>query len=185
MCTNLPGEGSEGEAFSHLSYAGVGVADLHHHRKRRHAHLMSENRVLASFCHPNMGKIFVKSKLKCSNDHFLVVRIKSLLDQRKLLGAKPPMSVDELGKLKLWKENFFSVFFFKERVAKTSAALSAYRPRLVAHVVDGREGVDARYASVLQPNDQVPKILVLGHAEGMLADEHKVRFERPGGRNQE
>lgn len=59
----------------------------------------------------------------------------------------------------------------------------AYRPRLVAHVVNGREGVDARDPPVLQADDEVPEILVLGHAEGVLADQHKVWFERPGGGN--
>lgn len=53
----------------------------------------------------------------------------------------------------------------------------AYRPRLVAQVVDGREGVDARDAAVLQPDDQVAEIFVLGHTVGMLTDEYKVWLE--------
>lgn len=69
---------------------------------------------------------------------------------------------------------------FKGQIAVV-ATPSAYRPRLVAHVVNGGEGVDARDAGVLQPDDQVPEILVLGHAEGVLADEHKVWLEGPGG----
>lgn len=53
----------------------------------------------------------------------------------------------------------------------------AYRPRLVAQVVDGREGVDARDAAVLQPDDQVAEIFVLGHTVGMLTDEYEVWLE--------
>lgn len=71
------------------------------------------------------------------------------------------------------------MFFSHQR----GRSASAYRPRLVAHVVDGGEGVDAGHVSVLQPDDQVSEVLVLGHAEGVLADEHKVGFERPAGRN--
>lgn len=57
LCADLPGEGGEGGAFSYLSHAGVGVTNLHHHRKRRHAHLTSKNRVLASFRYPNREKV--------------------------------------------------------------------------------------------------------------------------------
>lgn len=58
-----------------------------------------------------------------------------------------------------------------------STVSTAYRPRLVTQVVDGREGVDARDASILQSDDQVAKILVLGHTVGMLTDEYKVWLE--------
>lgn len=57
--------------------------------------------------------------------------------------------------------------------------LSAYRPRLVAQVVDGWKGVDAWDSSVLQPDDQVAKVLILGHAEGVLTNEDKVWLEWP------
>lgn len=95
------------------------------------------------------------------------------------------MGVDELGKLKSRKEKHLQSDIFQRAGGRHGGrSPSAYRPRLVAHVVDGCEGVDARDASVLQPDDQVPEILVVGHAEGVLADEHKVWLERPGGRNQ-
>lgn len=55
----------------------------------------------------------------------------------------------------------------------------AYSPRLVAEVVDGVQRVDRGDASILQTDDQVPKILVLGHAEGMLTHQHKIWPERP------
>ena len=41
-------EDREGGILSYLSDAGVGVSNLHDHREGRHAHLMSEDRVLAS-----------------------------------------------------------------------------------------------------------------------------------------
>lgn len=53
----------------------------------------------------------------------------------------------------------------------------AYRPRLVTQVVDGRERVDARDAAVLQPDDEVAEIFVLGHTESVLTDEDKVWLE--------
>ena len=97
------------------------------------------------------------------------------------------MGVDELGKLKLRKEKHLKsgIFLRRRSTCQRGPTASAYRPRLVAHVVDGCEGVDARDASVLQPDDQVPEILVLGHAESVLADKHKVWSERPAGRNRE
>lgn len=95
------------------------------------------------------------------------------------------MGVDELGELKTRKIETFLSCHFQRADRPHGRSLSAYRPRLVAHVVDGRKGVDARDSSVLQPDDQVPEIFVLGHAEGVLADEHKVGLEGPGGRNQE
>lgn len=54
---------------------------------------------------------------------------------------------------------------------------SAYRPGLVTQVVDRLERVDARDASVLQTNDQVAEVFVLGHAEGVLTNEDKVWLE--------
>lgn len=56
VSTNLPEEHSEGGVFSYLSDAGVGVSNLHDHRKRWHAHLASENRVLASFRYVHLCK---------------------------------------------------------------------------------------------------------------------------------
>ncbi len=55
--------------------------------------------------------------------------------------------------------------------------LGSYRPRLVTQVVDGCEGVDAWDTSILQPNDQVAKIFILSHTEGMLTNEDKVWLE--------
>lgn len=55
--------------------------------------------------------------------------------------------------------------------------LSAYRPGLVTQVVDGLQGVDTGDAPILQTNDHVTEVLILGHTEGVLADEDKVRFE--------
>lgn len=65
-------------------------------------------------------------------------------------------------------------------LAVTYAKESAYSPRLVAEVVDGVQGVDRGDAGILQTDDQVPKILVLGHAEGVLTHQHKVWPERSG-----
>lgn len=58
----------------------------------------------------------------------------------------------------------------------------AYSPRLVTEVVDGVQRVDGGDAGVLQTNDQVPEVLVLGHAVGVLAHQDKVGPERPAGR---
>lgn len=57
---------------------------------------------------------------------------------------------------------------------------NAYSPRLVAEIVDGVQRVDRGDACVLQTDDQVPEILVLGHTEGVLAHQDEVRPERPG-----
>lgn len=65
-------------------------------------------------------------------------------------------------------------------LAVTYAKESAYSPRLVTEVVDGVQRVDRGDAGILQTNDQVPKILVLGHAEGVLTHHYKVRPERSG-----
>lgn len=56
----------------------------------------------------------------------------------------------------------------------------AYSPRFVTEVVDGVQRVDRGDTRILQTDDQVPKILVLGHAEGVLAHQDEVRPERPG-----
>lgn len=61
-----------------------------------------------------------------------------------------------------------------------SFAETAHRPRFVTKVVDGVQRVDWGDASVLQTDDQVPKILVLGHAEGVLTHQDKVWPEGPG-----
>lgn len=58
------GGGGRGEAFSYLSDPGVGVSNLHHHRKGGHAHLMSENSVFGIPSSPNTEKIFVESTFK-------------------------------------------------------------------------------------------------------------------------
>lgn len=58
----------------------------------------------------------------------------------------------------------------------------AYSPRLVTEVVDGVQRVDGGDAGVLQTNDQVPEVLILGHAVGVLANQDKVGLERPAGR---
>lgn len=58
----------------------------------------------------------------------------------------------------------------------------AYSPRFVAEVVDGVQRVDWRDTGILQTDDQVPKILVLGHAKSVLAHQDKVGPERPGAR---
>lgn len=54
---------------------------------------------------------------------------------------------------------------------------SAYRPRLVTQVVDGCKRVDAWDTPVLQAYDQVAEIFILGHAEGVLTNEHEVWLE--------
>lgn len=61
----------------------------------------------------------------------------------------------------------------------------AYSPRLVAEIVDGVQRVDGGDAGVLQPNDQVAEVFVLGHAVGVLADQDKVGPERPARRRRE
>lgn len=60
---------------------------------------------------------------------------------------------------------------------KTFQSGFPYHPGLVAHVVDRFQGVDARCSSVLQTNDEVAEIFVLGHTEGVLTDEDKVWLE--------
>lgn len=65
-------------------------------------------------------------------------------------------------------------------LAVAYAKESAYSPRLVAEVVDGVQRVDWGDAGILQTDDQVPKILVLGHAEGVLTHQYKVWPERSG-----
>lgn len=66
--TALRGGGDRG-TFSYLSDPGVGVSNLHHHRKGGHAHLMSENSVFgyisATFTFANTEKIFVESTFTC------------------------------------------------------------------------------------------------------------------------
>lgn len=56
----------------------------------------------------------------------------------------------------------------------------AYSPGFVTEVVDGVQRVDRGDASILKTDDQVPEILVLGHAEGVLAHQDEVGPERPG-----
>lgn len=70
---------------------------------------------------------------------------------------------------------------FKDK--KSSWLLYAYCPRLVTKIIDGLEGVDARDAAVLQTDDQVAKIFILGHTEGVLANENKVWLEGSGEQN--
>lgn len=60
----------------------------------------------------------------------------------------------------------------------------AYGPRFVTEVVDGVQRIDRGDACVLQADDQVPEVLVLGHAESMLTHQDEVRPERPGVRNE-
>lgn len=60
---------------------------------------------------------------------------------------------------------------------------NAYGPRFVAEVVDGVQTVDRGDACVLQADDQVPEVLVLGHAEGVLTHKDKVGPEGPGVRD--
>lgn len=55
-----------------------------------------------------------------------------------------------------------------------------HHPWLVTEVVDGLQGVDAGETSILHAYDQVAEVLILGHAEGMLPDEHKVWPEGTG-----
>lgn len=58
---------------------------------------------------------------------------------------------------------------------------NSYSPGFVTQVVDGVQGVDGGDSCVLQTDDQVPEVLVLRHAEGMLTHQHKVGPERSGG----
>lgn len=58
----------------------------------------------------------------------------------------------------------------------------AYSPRFVTEVVDGFQRVDGGDPGILQANDQVPEVLILGHAVGVLAHQDKVGPERPSGR---
>lgn len=55
-----------------------------------------------------------------------------------------------------------------------------HHPRLVTEVVNGFQWVDAGEACILHANNQVPEVLILCHAKGMLPDKHKVWPERPG-----
>lgn len=63
----------------------------------------------------------------------------------------------------------------------TSVSELAYSPRFVTEVVDGVQRVDGGDSGVLQTNNQVPEVLVLGHAVGVLAHQDEIRPERPGG----
>lgn len=56
---------------------------------------------------------------------------------------------------------------------------TAYRPRLVTQVVDGLQGVDTWYTPILETNNHVAKILILGHTEGVLTNQDKVGLEGP------
>lgn len=55
-----------------------------------------------------------------------------------------------------------------------------HHPWLVTEVVDGLQGVDTGETSILHAYDQVAEVLILGHAEGMLPDKHKVWPEGTG-----
>lgn len=55
-----------------------------------------------------------------------------------------------------------------------------YHPRFVAEVVNRVQRVNAWQSSVLQPNHHVAMVSILVHAEGVLADQHKVWLEGPG-----
>ena len=52
-------------------------------------------------------------------------------------------------------------------------------PRFVTEAVDGLKGVHRRDPGILQSNDHVLEVLVLCHAECMLAHQHEVWPERP------
>lgn len=73
--------------------------------------------------------------------------------------------------------------FFYSLILCPPHHFGTYCPRLVAEVIDGFQGVDAWDTPILQTDDQVAKIFILGHTEGMLANEYKVWLEGPGGWN--
>lgn len=73
-----------------------------------------------------------------------------------------------------------------ERISENdSSSELAYSPRFVTEIVDGVQRVDGGDAGVLQANDQVAEVFVLGHAEGVLADQDKVGSERPARRRRQ
>ena len=130
--------------------------------------------------------------------HLLVVRVKGLLDQGELLCTQLPVGVDKLGKLdthtKVNKSDTIhkkcpgaNCGYLQHRkqcrqrtdhyYCPLSWLLSAYRPWLVTQVIDRLQGVDAWHSSVLQTDDQVAKVFILGHTEGMLTNEGKVWLE--------
>lgn len=67
-------------------------------------------------------------------------------------------------------------------VPKLTVSELAYSPRFVTEIVDGVQRVDGGDAGVLQANDQVTEVFILGHAVGVLADQDKVGPERPARR---
>lgn len=61
----------------------------------------------------------------------------------------------------------------------------AYSPGFVAEIVDGVQTVDGGDAGILQANDQITEVFILGHAVGVLADQDKVGPERPARRRRQ
>lgn len=62
----------------------------------------------------------------------------------------------------------------------SSTLLVTYHPGFVTEVVDRMQRVNTGDSSILQPNDQTAVVSITCHAEGMLADQHKVWLQRPG-----
>lgn len=67
--------------------------------------------------------------------------------------------------------------------AHTEYLETAYHPRFAAEVVDGEERVDARDATEMKANHQVPEVLPWDHAVGVLANQDEVWLEGPAARN--
>ncbi len=59
---------------------------------------------------------------------------------------------------------------------------TAYHPRLAAEVVDGEERVDARDATKVKADHEVPEVLTGDHAVGMLANQDEVWLKGPAAR---
>lgn len=70
-------------------------------------------------------------------------------------------------------------FFSKSFSSYSWFIRDTYSPGFVTEVVDGLQGVDWGDACILKANDQVPKVFILGHAEGVLTHQDKIRLEWP------
>lgn len=161
------------------------MADLHDNGERRHAHLVGESTevlpdIIVGICKTTAGcGCAASSPSPCSWGR----RFARSKETSRRPAACGCLSAEQTENTTNESVNDSPG---KVKSRRHQCVRAAYRPRLVAQVVDGREGVDARDAAVLQPNDQVAEIFVLGHTVGMLADEDKVWLERPkGGRRTE
>lgn len=54
---------------------------------------------------------------------------------------------------------------------------NTYHPRFVAEIVHRVQRVDTWQAGILKTNHHVSVVAIFIHAESVLSDQHKVRFE--------